>query len=360
MWLRGTEPAPLDCRRSDWGSASQTRWDGTVKSGVHGITSKAVAEIYSIQPDGYYAEQAGVKVVNDDVYVGETVMIEASYTDHNNDSVIDANDFGPNDVPIGTVGTSTGFYNYREGKYIKMTDVDLRKLAGWVQGVDGGGDPLVDGGGNPIYVQHYSNHLPANGLLYAMRDDIVGSEQPGIRIYNGSKIYSSAGLTLVTDAPAYIQGNFNSVDKAPAAVISDALNIVSNNWSDANSDGGLAARTATNTTVNAAFISGVDETAGSTYSGGLENYPRLHENWGGQTLTIRGSFVQLWECQVAGGLWGNSSYSAPVRNWDYDPDFLDIDNLPVFTPQVVGLERLANWEGDSDQYPEIYEEVPEF
>jgi hypothetical protein len=359
MWLRGEEAAPLDCRRGDWGSASQTRWKGTVKSGVHGITSKAIAEVYSIQSDGYYADQAGVKVVNDDVYVGATVLVEASYTDHNNDGTIDADDFGPNDIPVGTADTSTGFYNYREGKYIKMTDIDLRKLAGWVQGVDGDGNPLVDGGGNPIYVQHYSNHLPSNGLMYAMRDDIVGSEEPGVRIYNGSKIYNSTGLTLVTDAPAYIQGDFNSVDKTSAAVISDALNIVSNNWSDANSDGTLSARTAVDTTVNAAFISGVDETVGSTYSGGLENYPRLHENWSGQTLTIRGSFVQLWECQVAGGAWGNSSYNAPVRNWDYDSDFSDVGNLPAFTPQVVGLERLAHWEGDSDQYPDIFESPPE-
>jgi hypothetical protein len=362
MWESG-EPAPLDSRRSDWGSEALVRWgnglDGTVKSGVHGITAKAVADVYSIQPDGYYAANADIKVVNNVITDEGTVLVEASYTDHNEDGVIDADDFGPNDVPEGTVGDSTTFYNYREDKYIKMTDIDVRKLSGYVQGMDGDGNPLVDGEGNPIYVQHYQNHLPDNGLIYATRDDAAGFEQPGIRVMNAAEIYNADGLTLVTNDPAYIQGDFNSVNKKPVAVISDAVNIVSNNWSDANSDMGLNDRLAVNTEVNAAFISGVDETIGSTYGGGLENYPRLHEKWSGMTLTIRGSFVHLWDCQIADGSWGNSSYSAPVRNWDYDSDFSDVANLPVFTPQVVGIEKVASWSGDySSIYAEEYTTAP--
>lgn len=362
MWY-WWEALPLDSRRNDWGSSALSRWgdglNGTVKSGVHGVSSKAVADVYSIQPDGYYATTADVKVVNNELYHGGTLLSEVTYEDHNEDGTIDGDDFGPNDIPEGTISSSTTFYNYREGKYIKMTDIDVRKLSGYVQGVDGEGNPLVDGGGNPIYVQHYDSHLPSNGLLYATRNDAASFEQPGIRVMNAAQIYNTSGLTLVTNDPAYIQGDFNSVNKKPVAVISDALNIVSNNWDDANSDRGQDQRVATNTEVNAAFISGVDETVGSRYSGGLENYPRLHERWSGRTLTIRGSFVNLWDCQIAEGLWGNSSYSAPVRNWDYDLDFSDVANLPVFTPQVVGIEKVASWSGDySSIYAEEYSTVP--
>ncbi|MGB2601212.1 MAG: hypothetical protein WBD00_03635 [Candidatus Omnitrophota bacterium] len=357
------ETSPLDSRRSDWGASSLSRWgdglNGTVKSGVHGITAKAVADIYSIQPDGYYATSADVKAVNGELYDGGTTLTEVAYADHNEDGSINASDFGPNDIPEGTINTTTTFYNYRERKYIKMTDIDIRKLSGYVQGVDGEGNPLVDGEGNPVYVQHYSSHLPSNGLMYATRNDAESFEQPGIRVVNGAQIDNASGLTLVTNDPAYIQGDFNAVNKKPVAVISDALNIVSNNWSDANSDMGLNDRLAVNTEVNAAFISGADATSGSTYGGGLENYPRLHENWSGDVLTIRGSFVNLWDCQIAEGSWGQSSYNAPVRNWDYDSDFSDVADLPGFTPQVVGVEKVASWSGDySSIYSEEYSTVP--
>ncbi|MFC1549089.1 hypothetical protein ACFL5E_03925, partial [Candidatus Omnitrophota bacterium] len=346
MW-ESADSEPLDSRRVDWGAESQERWKGTVKSGEHSVTSKAVAEVYSIQSDGFYATNADVKATNGDMYDGGTILVEASYTDHNEDSIIDADDFGPNDMPEGTINTSTTFYDNREDEYVKMTDIDVRKLAGWVQ-------TGVDGGGEPIYEQFYPNHLPDNGLMYATRDDAASFEMPGIRLYNAEKIDSSMGLTLVTDDPAYIQGDYNFVDKVPAAIISDALNILSNDWDDVNSDQGLSSRIAVETTINAAFISGVDDTVGGTYGGGFENYPRLHENWSGKNINIRGSFVSLWDTQVAEGSWGGASYGSGIRNWDYDSDFDTLANLPAFTPQVVGLEKVASYEGDYTTYSGHY------
>ncbi|MBD3426306.1 MAG: hypothetical protein GF409_03630 [Candidatus Omnitrophica bacterium] len=325
--LESGDPSPLDCRRSDWALASQTRWNGTVLSSVHGVTEKAVPEPRSTDPDGFYAQNANVKVINGSAYDGASELVEGV------------------DVPHGTIATSDTFYNFREGKYIRMTDIDIEKLAGWCN-VDSEGNEVPPGGDYSSVVgkaQLYSNHLPANALLYATRDDTTPDQQPGIRLLNGSEIHSSGGLTVVSNDPAYIQGDFNNINKKPASVFADAVNIVSNNWDDGNSDGDKSARQATETTVNAAFIAGINETSWGDYSGGLENYPRLHEDWGGITLTIRGAFVSLWNSQIATGRWEDQSYSAPIRNWDWDSDYANLDDLPSYTPYAVEIQREAIW-----------------
>src|SRR5207247_4159259 len=87
---------------------------------------------------------------------------------------------------------------------------------------------------------------------------------------------------------------------------------------------------ATSTTVNAAFLAGIVKTTSSSYSGGVENFPRFLENWSGDTLTYNGSMVVLFYSKVATGLWKNtgSYYSPPVRNWTFDVNFLDPRKMP--------------------------------
>ena len=66
----------------------------------------------------------------------------------------------------------------------------------------------------------------------------------------------------------------------------DAITILSGNWSDsyslANTGNNPSGRTATSTTVNAGCLEGIVPStyAGKKqYSGGLENFLRLEENW---------------------------------------------------------------------------------
>lgn len=304
----------LDSESPDWFTESQTRWNGTVESSVHGTTKLAAPIVGSIQPDGYYADNAEVKVENGVIMRGSQALVEGV------------------DIPVGTVATDEDFYNNREGKYIRMTNIDLKKLAGYAP---------ADAEGHPSF----TNNLPSNGLIYATRSDAGLTQEPGVRLINGSQIYRNGGLTVVSDDPIYIQGDYNTVNKKPAAVICDSVNILSNNWSDANSASGLGSRGADNTTINTAFIAGVDNTATGHYNGGMENYPRLHEDWSGDTLYIRGSFVELWNSQAAQGAWvyGPPQYNAPARNWDYDSDF-NPDNMPPFTPWGVEAQRAAWWQ----------------
>ncbi len=307
--------AGLDSADATWTTDSQTRWNGTVKTGVHGVAEQSVPVVGSTSVGGFYDTNANVKVVNGTVTQDGVTLVQGV------------------DIPIGTVQTVTTFYNNREGKTVKMTNIDMAKLAG------GSYDSKV-----------YANHLPSNGLLYATRSDALASQQPGIRLINGAEIKRTGGVTVASNDPVYVQGNYNTVSKKPVAVIADAMNLLSGNWNDANStNNSLSARTATNTTFNAAFIAGVDTTTAGHYNGGLENYPRMHESWTGKTLSIRGSFVSLWNSQIATGAWkygaqgSNSQYNAPIRSWSYDTDFSSGTTMPPFTPWAVEIRKGAWW-----------------
>jgi hypothetical protein len=96
---------------------------------------------------------------------------------------------------------------------------------------------------------------PANGILYVSKSGAGG----GVRLANGTEL-PSQGLTVVSENPVYIQGDYNTVNKVPAAVLGDAVTVLSNNWESMNYDtkGDIAtsSRQAAETTVNAAFAMG--------------------------------------------------------------------------------------------------------
>ena len=303
----------LDSNNASWVTESINRWQGTVQSAAHGVTKLTTPSVGSIQPTGYYANQANVVITNNTIVKGGVALTEGV------------------DYPAGTVTSSTAsFYNNREGKYIRMTQIDLDKLAGKT-GTCGAGA--------------CSNNLPSNGLLYTTRTD-AGANEPGIELVNGSEIVRNGGLTVVTNQPMYIKGNYNTVNEKPTSIIADSVNLLSNNWNNSNSDDGLGSRTATQTTFNVACVSGIDQSTVGHYNGGLENYPRLHENWSGVNLNIKGSFVELWNSSVATGAWvyGGSQYTAPNRSWTYNTSFNNLANLPPFTPMAVEAQRIAWWQ----------------
>jgi hypothetical protein len=99
-----------------------------------------------------------------------------------------------------------------------------------------------------------------------------------------------------------------------------------------------------NTTVNAAILTGQVPSSSASYSGGVQNFPRLLEEWNGRTLTYNGSMVAMFYSQVATNIWrgiGSSYdiYNAPVRNWALDQNFLVESKLPPATPSVTVLVR---------------------
>jgi len=306
----------LDSNDSNWVDESLNRWDGRVEDGNHGITNLNLPVVTSgpatdmIDPDNGGA--------NPDSYENKAdLTITNGKAMYNNGGTWQ-------DVTASLSATgalsSTSFYNGREGKWVTTTEIDVAKLGG-------------------------SSYFPGNGIIYAAHDEVPGTEQ-AVRLLNGEQL--PGAMTLASPNPVYTVGNYNTTNKQPAAILTDAYTILSNSWDDNNSDRTLNNRSAADTKVNVAFMTGntVTGEGGADYNGGLENLPRFLEDWGGKTLTLRGSFVDLWQSRQAKGAWTYGKYyKAPRRDWGFDPDFLDPNNLPPGTPQVNVAQR-TSWRQD--------------
>jgi Tfp pilus assembly protein PilX len=187
-----------------------------------------------------------------------------------------------------------------------------------------------------------SGKFPSNGLMYAANTgESTGTRAYGVRLSNGSTLPSK--LTVVSEDPIYIKGDYNTNAKKGCAVIGDAVNLLSNAWNDSKTHGNLPA--ATNTTYNVAMVAGNLNTTVGGYNGGLENLPRFHEDWSGKTCTMAGSLVNTWNSQYASSAWniGGDFYNPPARLWTYDTAFNSVANLPPFTPVAVSAHDIVSW-----------------
>lgn len=230
--------------------------------------------------------------------------------------------------------TNVTFYNTRENKTVKTTQIDVGKLITW-SATNTLIRPSLGRDVNAIYVAD-------------MRSQ-TASTQAGVRLVNGQTL-PSLGLTIATPNPAYIQGHYNAPAAAlgttntlatkPASIVADAITILSTAWNDANSSSSLSSRSANSTTVNAAFLAGIVPSNGSRYSGGVENFPRFLENWSNDVFTYNGSMVVMYPSQYATTPWGDGDvYSPPTRRWAFDLNFMDATKLPPGTPQLLTLIR---------------------
>ena len=224
----------------------------------------------------------------------------------------------------GTVAQAKTFHDRREAKTMTVTEVNVAAL-------------------------RTCSFLASTGTVLYVSDSGIDR---AVRLVNGSEV-TAGGLTVVTDNPMYIQGDYNTVNKKPSAVMADAITVLSNNWGPNGSDskGNLETNTrpASDTTVNAAFALGPSaESAAGQGNGQLENVIRFLENWGGKNFNYRGSIVSLWHSQKVSGRWrccgstGDHYYQAPNRNWGYDTMF-DTE-LPPGTPRAVQVVK-SRWQG---------------
>lgn len=261
--------------------------------------------------------------------------------------------------------TNVAFYDFREYSTVQAVQLDVGALGSWITNCapNGGSNwnqELCEDTGHGINSIFIDNTVP-----------FIGQKQlPAVRVVDGQLLpYSwcqtnsgtpvfTRGLTVVTPQPLYVEGNYNvqtnggpvvlgsanTANTFPAAFLADAITCLSSNWVDVGAgDAGesYSSRVPVNTTVNAACLEGIVPSSGTHYSGGVENFLRLLENWSGKTLTYNGSIMVMFPSQYATNRWQDTGvyYNAPSRHWGFDTNFLVQNNLPPLTPDFKSVIR---------------------
>jgi Tfp pilus assembly protein PilX len=354
--------AGLDSTDPDWVTEALDRWDGNVRSGEHDVERLNLTIEDPTDPHR----------IIEPADVGDSAADQDAKMWYDADlRIINGQGFDNAGNPVSLVDPLTGtsavaqvvIWDAREQKHMLATEVDIDKL-GRVPGYPGT-DAIVyvggyePGGTYPNWNGGAAGVGPPPWAGYATPWSNAGTSEFAVKLTNGGELANA--LTVVSDNPTYIRGDYNTVDKKGAAVIADAVTVLSNRWGDVNGDGDttdagdgdlayseqvLNDRNAWSTTVNAAVMLGnTDSVPGTEYNGGVENVMRFLERWSGDTLTYRGSIIDLWNSTKALGTWiyGDPIYTAPDRAWSFDTDFLDPAKLPPGTPNVYTI-RVIGWE----------------
>ena len=198
------------------------------------------------------------------------------------------------------------------------------------------------------------------------------------------------GFTVASENPVYVWGDYNTnaadaVTNAPnwaadtakfqgdvtghsaAAVIADAVTLLSVDWNDLNSTVGSAGssnqvtdqsnrnpshdghfRLAIAGGKNINFPQPTYSTPGAPSQdfgtdGGVHNFLRYLENWGGQTMYYKGSLVSLFYATYNTGTFKccTDVYGVPTRAFYFDLDFTSPGGLPPGTPMFRDVETLT-------------------
>jgi hypothetical protein len=249
--------------------------------------------------------------------------------------------------------TNGSFYDYREAKTVQSVDINVGQLKVWMTHAGS-----VFNTENNSGTSAKANNANINSIYVVNSVPQTTSTLPAVRMVNGQQLPAS-GLTVATGDPLYVQGDYNvtqngirysralgdTTNTYPASLLGDAVTLLSNNWNDNwNSLTPLALRTPTNTVLNAATLEGIvpslTDGGGTHYSGGVENFLRLLENWsGGNTVTYNGSIVVMFPSQHATNAWNSAIYAVPTRRWGFDLNFTSQQGLPPLTPKAKRLYR---------------------
>lgn len=269
-------------------------------------------------------------------------------------------------------GTPDGKLEPKGANGFSPEDVDGNTLADFWGGANVGDGFQINTNTNPI------NPYVAVNCLNGGRQNWVSGARHVLRLVDGSlnslpvrPDNGQGGFSVVAENPVYVLGNYNSnagdpfwantnaadIPHAAAAVMADAVTLLSNNWSDLNDMANtltLGNRPATNTYYRMAVAGGKNMNfpqpngTGQDFGtdGGVHNFLRYIETWGGATLSYRGSLVSLYYSQYSTGTFKCCTlvYSPPNRNYYFDTEFLIPTNLPPGTPMLQDVVNLSYWQ----------------
>ncbi len=331
--------------------------------------------------------------------------------------------------PYSTAGSNVnhGLYDRRQAAGVNLVQIDMAALNAALAvtaNVAGNSNPAkalrdtsnnVWGTGSTgwnggIYVDVPEPSTPGPGVTQTaviLTNGAVANGNSLLPTTNGVK-----GLTVATDAPIYVLGNFNadgqgisatsattpddgvvtsSSHEVPTAIYGDAITLLSPNYfgtanttglinaalpaAGANNTSGSSSYTISSSTstsssgtpsaltadstpthpisasveVAAAMVTGLVKTVDTGSSGGVHNLPRFLEAWGG-TVAIRGSLVAMYNSKTAIGKWSTSFYGPPTRTWGYDQLFKN-GNFPPLTSRTLTFRRIdSSLSASSTQY----------
>jgi hypothetical protein len=260
---------------------------------------------------------------------------------------------GPSRALIGTnsIAYTNVFYDAREKTNMAPIDIYVDRLVSVLTNLmydinsDGSGGVATTNTPwrtNVVYITFATNQAFTKGM-------------PAVRLRNAKNIGLARGLTVISDRPVYIEGNYNvsnpfSSNNLPCLVAGDAVTLLSTNWQDARSySNRCSGRTAANTEFNTVIMTGNTNTkkgnsSTGKYNGGLENVLRFLEDWatGNKVANYSGSIIDLWNSRIATNSWvepsTSSYYTAPVRRWSYD--LILRHAAPPGMTRVYGMEEL--------------------
>ena len=247
-------------------------------------------------------------------------------------------------------------YDTREGTAVKVTNVDVSKIVSSYSGMAGwtGLVYLADAGAGT------STNVTIGGTAYS-------TTRRAFRLISGSSL-PTGGLTIVSENPIYIQGDYNTggtgnnvpsntgtytdpdasgYTRKPAAVVADAVTILSSGWDDTKSDKAISQRAANqSTTINTAIVAGIVPSSGGNYSGGGENFIRFLEDWANKNFCYYGSMVELYRSLQATGAWNgnNTVYKSPLTSrWYYDDATFSSTSGPPGALQIAAYLQQQRW-----------------
>jgi hypothetical protein len=302
-----------------------------------------------------YFNRAGVVLLVSNATV--TAYLKNSLTDA--PISLNVTNWGTNSISLQTtfpfLSVTNSFIDQRElSKTVRPTQIDVGLYSQWVATNSAVLAKFPPDSGlypNVLYVAD-NRTIATNFDLFAVRL-VNGSILPT----NGTAV-APTGWTVATPNPLYVWGHYNigpggsttpgNTDTSktfPASLVSDALTILSANWQDLQSslvitDGSKSK--ASDTIVNAAILTGIVYSTDGTsnhFSGGVQNVPRLLEDWGNglTTLTLNTSIVNLFDSARATNWFRNPGayYYAPTRKISFDLNFTNGAKLPPATPALT-------------------------
>ncbi|HLJ88904.1 MAG TPA: hypothetical protein VKZ53_18945 [Candidatus Angelobacter sp.] len=241
---------------------------------------------------------------------------------------------------------------------------------------------------NPYGTARIANCFSNNGTAPSARKNWVSGARHGLKLVDGSLgQLPTPGFTVASENPVYVVGDYNSSAADPtwtsssaadpahsaAAIIADAVTMLSNAWSDELSlqipNGASGNRVASQSYYRMAIAGGKNITfpapsyaatgsANGAYlfgtDGGLHNFLRFLEDWsnaGNQSspslnsgLNYKGSLVSLYFSTYATGTFKCCNYAVyvpPVRNYVFDNLFSTPQGLPPGTPMFRDVDNLS-------------------